>query len=140
MMKAPERFMTTRSPFLFLTVVRFWNLSGARILGFEGGLLGGEARGAADVEGAHGELGAGLADGLGGDDAHRQADLHDLAGGEIASVAQGADPARGLAGEHGADADALDARGLHVVGRLLGDLGRWPTMTLPSMDRGCRPG
>ena len=101
-------------------------LDGARVLGFEGGLLGGVAGGAADVEGAHGELGAGLADGLGGDDAHRQAHLHELAGGEVAAVAQGAHAALGLAGEHGADAHPLDARGLDGVGRLLGDLARWP--------------
>ena len=33
-------------------------------------------RRATDVEGAHGELGAGLADGLGSDDADRLADVH----------------------------------------------------------------
>ena len=39
------------------------------------GGLGDGGGGAADVEGAHGELGAGLADGLGGDDADGGADL-----------------------------------------------------------------
>jgi hypothetical protein len=36
-----------------------------------------------DVEGAHGELRAGLADGLGGDDADGFADLRDLVGGGL---------------------------------------------------------
>ena len=94
----------------------------AGVLGLQGGLLGGVAGRAPDVEGPHGELGARLADGLGGDDAHRQPHLHELAGGEVAPVAEGAHPALGLAGEHGADAHPLDARGLGGVGGLLPDL------------------
>ena len=39
------------------------------------------------VEGAHRQLGAGLADRLGGDDADRLADVDDLAGGQRAAVA-----------------------------------------------------
>jgi hypothetical protein len=64
----------------------------------------------------------GLADGLGGDDAHRHPHLHQLAGGQVAPVAERAHPAQRLAGEHGPDAHLLDARGLHRVGALLGDL------------------
>ena len=64
------------------------------------------------MEGAHGELGAGLADGLGGDHARRLAHLHQAAGGQVAAVAADADAAPGLAGEHGTDAHALDARRL----------------------------
>ena len=74
------------------------------------------------MEGAHGELGSRLADRLGGDDAHRHADLDDLAGGEVASVAQGADAARGGAGQNRADADVIDAGGIHVGGLVFGDL------------------
>ena len=47
----------------------------AGVLGGDLGGLGDGGCGAADVEGAHGELGAGLADGLGGDDADGGADL-----------------------------------------------------------------
>ena len=42
---------------------------------------------AADVERTHGELRAGFADGLRGDDADRFAELDDLAGREVAAVA-----------------------------------------------------
>ncbi len=44
-------------------------------------------RDAADVEGTHGELRAGLADGLRGDDADRFAELDHLAGRQVAAVA-----------------------------------------------------
>jgi hypothetical protein len=44
------------------------------------------------VEGPHGELGARLTDGLGGQDAHRLADLDRSTVGQIAAVAFGADP------------------------------------------------
>ena len=55
------------------------------------------------VEGTHRELGAGLADRLGRDDADGLADVHRLAGGQRAAVAHGAGADRGLTGEHGAD-------------------------------------
>ena len=93
----------------------------ARVLRFDRRLLGTERGRAADVERAHGELGSGFADRLGGDDAHRHADFDDLAGGEIASVAQGADAARGGAGQNRADADVIDARRVHVSGLVFGD-------------------
>ena len=65
--------------------------------------------GAADVEGAHRELGARLADRLGGDDADRLADVDHVAAGEVAAVARDADAAPRLAGEHRADLDLVDA-------------------------------
>ena len=46
---------------------------------------------AAGVERAHRQLGAGLADGLRRDDAHRLADADPLAGGQVAAVAGAAD-------------------------------------------------
>src|SRR6185503_6820507 len=51
---------------------------------------------AARVESTHGELGAGLTDGLGGDDAHRLAELDGATSGERAPVARGADAVDGL--------------------------------------------
>ena len=54
-------------------------LHDAVVLGFFGGLFMSPARGAADVEGSHRQLGAGLADRLGGDDADRLAQIHQFA-------------------------------------------------------------
>src|SRR6185503_4510264 len=65
---------------------------------------------AAGVERPHRELGARLADRLGGDDAYRLADLHQTPGREIAAVAQAADAVDGLARRDGADVDLSDAR------------------------------
>ncbi|CAN4038227.1 Arginine-binding extracellular protein ArtP, partial [Dysosmobacter welbionis] len=59
----------------------------------------------AGVEGTHGQLGAGFADGLGGNDADRLARTHRLLGGQVHAVALGAHAAVGLAGQHGADHD-----------------------------------
>ena len=66
-------------------------------------------RGAADVERAHRELRARLADRLGGDDADRLADVDPVAAREVAPVAERAHAASRLAGEHRADDDLLDA-------------------------------
>src|SRR4029453_12347465 len=57
------------------------------------------------VEGAHRQLGAGLTDRLGGDDADRLPDLHELAGRQRAAVAGGAGAEQRLTGEHAADLD-----------------------------------
>ena len=76
---------------------------------------------AADVEGPHGELGAGLADRLGGDDAHGHADLDELAGRQVHAVAAPADAQRGLAGHRAADLDLLDLHLLELPGRGQGD-------------------
>ena len=72
-------------------------------------LLGGAGGGAAVVEGPHRELRAGLADGLGGDDAHRLAHLGQAPGGQHPPVALAAHAPPGLAGQHGADLDPLVA-------------------------------
>ena len=75
------------------------------------------ARGhAADVEGAHGELGARLADRLGGDDADGHALLDEVAGGQVHAVAEPADAQRGLAGHRAADLDLLDLHLLELAG------------------------
>src|SRR5215471_8590698 len=71
-----------------------------------------DLRRAADMERAHGELRARLADRLRGDDAHRLAHVDRGAAGEIAPVALGAHAPGGLTGEHGADAQFLHAGGL----------------------------
>ena len=57
-------------------------------------LLGAALRRAADVEGAHGQLRARLADRLRGDHADRLADVHRRAAGEVAPVAMAADADR----------------------------------------------
>ncbi len=77
--------------------------------------------GSADVEGTHGELRAGFADGLRGDDADRFAQFDHAPGGQVAAVALGANAAPGFARKHGANLDALDARRLNGVGELFGD-------------------
>ena len=72
--------------------------------------LGLRLRGAADVEGAHGQLGARLADALRRDHADRLADVDRRAARQIAAVAQAAHPAQAVAGQHRADRHALDHR------------------------------
>jgi hypothetical protein len=59
----------------------------AALLGLD--LEGLQPRDAADVERAHGELGAGLADGLGGDDTDGGAALDHAAGGRVEAVGAG---------------------------------------------------
>src|SRR5208283_3396467 len=93
-----------------------------RVLEVDAVLLGDLGRRAADMEGAHRELSARLADGLGGDDAHRLADLHGAAGGQVAAVALAADAVPGLAGQHRPDGDFLYPGLVDLVGDLLGDL------------------
>ena len=73
------------------------------------------------MERAHGKLRAGFADGLRGDDADRFAEFDHAARSEVAAVAQRADSATRFAGEHGANAYALDTRALNRVGELFGD-------------------
>ena len=64
------------------------------------------------MEGTHGELGSGLADGLCSDDADCFAEFDEAARGKVAAVAENADAALGFAGEHGANLDALNAGSL----------------------------
>ena len=72
---------------------------------------------AADVEGPHGELGAGLADRLRGDDPDGHAHLDELPGGQVHAVAPAADAQRRLAGHRAADLDLLDLHVLELLGR-----------------------
>ena len=66
-------------------------------------------RRATDVERAHGELGARLADRLRRDDADRFADVDRRAAGEVAAVAGGAATGPQIAGQRRADLDRLHA-------------------------------
>ena len=86
------------------------------------GLLGRTGGRAADVERTHGQLRAGLADGLRGDDADRFAALHQAAGGQVAAVAELANAALGFAGQHRADLDALDTGLFDLRRQVFGDL------------------
>ena len=92
-------------------------------LGVEGrldaGLLGAALGGAADVEGAHGELRSRLTDGLGGDDADGLTDVYRRAAGQITAVTFHANAAVQLAGQHRANQDFLDPGPLDPLHRLL---------------------
>src|SRR2546423_955738 len=81
-----------------------------------------EARGSADVERAHRELRARLADTLRGDDADGLADVDGLARGEVASVTLDADAAARLACQNRAYADALHAAALNLLSEVFVDL------------------
>ena len=85
------------------------------------GLLGAALRRAADMEGAHRQLRAGLADRLRRDDADRLADVDDRAARQIAPVALAADADLRLAGQHRADRHRVDAGPLDRVDRVLVD-------------------
>ena len=98
------------------------------------------ARHTTGVEGPHGELGAGLADRLGGDDADGLADVHPLAGGERAAVALAADADLGLADQHAVRADGLHP-GLgqpvdHRLGRVFPGLGQHHAVDLDVLRHG----
>src|SRR5208283_927531 len=89
---------------------------GAVVLGLDLRNLEDLRRGAADVERPHRELGAGLADGLGGDDADGFAEFDEPAGGEVAAIAMNADAVLAFAGEHRTDAHAVNAGQLDPFG------------------------
>src|SRR5207253_2947792 len=84
-------------------------------------LLGAALHRTADMEGAHGELGAGLADRLRRDDADRLADIDARAACQIATIAAGAHADPTLAGEGRADEDRIDAGRVDLLDRVLGD-------------------
>src|SRR5205814_9610843 len=95
---------------------------GAVVLGVGARLLAHARCRSTDVEGAHGELRAWLADGLRGDHAGGFAEFDHASGGEVASVTGDADAALRLARQHGTDLHPLDARRLDSAGELFGDL------------------
>ena len=74
---------------------------------------------AAGVEDPHRQLGAGLADGLGGHDADGFALLDQLPGRAVKAIAVAADAFFGLAGEDRADLDLGDAGFLDLLGLLI---------------------
>src|SRR5690606_4543211 len=78
-------------------------------------------RRATDVERAHGELGARLADRLGGDDAYRLADIDRRTASEVAAVAGGAAALAKVAGKRRADAHRLHLVGFDDIDVLLGE-------------------
>src|SRR5881296_751483 len=80
------------------------------------------ARRAPDVEGAHRELRAGLADRLRGDDADRLAELGQPPGAQVAAVAHDAYTPCRVAGQCPPDAHALESRVLDLLRQLFGDL------------------
>ena len=97
-------------------------LEEAVVLRLQGGLLADAAGGSADMEGPHGELGAGFADGLGGDHSDGLAHLDHFAGGQISPVATHANSAPRLAGQHGADFHPLNTGSLNGSGQVFVDL------------------
>src|SRR5512132_4409585 len=70
--------------------------------------------GAADVERPHRQLRPRLADGLRGDNTDSFTELHEIAGGEVSTVAHRADASATLACEHRPDLELLDADALQV--------------------------
>src|SRR5215472_1423050 len=87
----------------------------------QGSLLGAPARGATDVEGAHGELSARLPDRLGGDDSYRLAEIDQVPAPQVAAIAAHAHAAARLAGQHRANLDSLDTRILDLLDAVLID-------------------
>ncbi len=73
------------------------------------------------VEGTHGELGTGLTDGLGGDNAGGQTFFNQLAGGEIDAVALRTDTGERFAGERRTDANGFDVEVFNLGGDGLAD-------------------
>ena len=84
------------------------DLHRALVRRFQEGLVD-DLRRTAHVEGTHGELRAGLADRLRGDDADSLADVDRRTAGQIAAVADRADACPDLAGQSRADAHRLNA-------------------------------
>ena len=76
-------------------------------------------RAAPDVEGPHRQLGAGLADRLGGDDADRFAGVDQHATTQVTAVALGAQAVAHVAGQRGAHAHLVDAELLDSLDQIL---------------------
>jgi hypothetical protein len=113
--------MTTRKPSEPVTG-RAGDADRTVVAAFEERLLG-HLGGAADVEGPHRQLGAGLADRLGGDDADRFTDVHRRAAGQVAAVAGAADADLGFAGQDRTHLHRLHRSGFDGVGHVLGQVG-----------------
>ena len=75
----------------------------------------GSRGGAADVEGAHGELRAGFADRLRRDDTHRLTDIDPVTACEVATVTLRANAVAGLTGYRGTHFDLVDAHVLELL-------------------------
>ena len=85
------------------------------------------------VERPHRQLGAGLTDRLGGDDADRLADVHELAGRERTAVAGRADADGALTGEDRTHLDRLDAGTDQLLDQHVADEGRAALFVLEVM-------
>ena len=115
------RPITTGRPAELMTTLRFL-ISTLRVeRRLDRGLLGAALRRAADMEGAHRQLRAGLADRLRRDDADRLADIDDRAARQVAPIALAAHADLRLAGQHRADRHRVDAGPLDRVDRVLVD-------------------
>ncbi|OIQ83694.1 hypothetical protein GALL_344920 [mine drainage metagenome] len=90
----------------------------ARALGLDAGNNRRARSCAADVEGAHGQLRAGFADGLGGNHADSLAGVDQHAAAQVAAIALGAHAVAGFAGEGGAHLDFVDAGGLDQIQKI----------------------
>src|SRR5260370_22235343 len=89
--------------------------------GLDRRLLGPALRGTTNVEGAHGQLGAGLADRLRSDNADRLTDIDDGAARKVAAIAFAADTDARFTGQHRADRYRVDAGPLELVDGVLID-------------------
>ena len=121
MMSWPLRVRATVSPWSLVTAVMRIELDGAGLLGLDVVLADVALDHAADVEGTHGQLRAGLADRLGGDDADGHAFLDQIAGGQVHAVAEPAHAQGRLAGHRAADQDLVQAQLLDLAGLVPGD-------------------
>ena len=94
----------------------------ATLAGLDLRLLINGRRRATDVEGAHRQLSARLANGLRGNDADGFTMLGALAGGEVAPITTGTNAVLCLAGERRPHLDAVEANVLDGLGGVFGDL------------------
>ena len=142
------RPITTGTPSLLTTTLRFLICTVRIERGLDARLLGAALHRAADVEGAHGELGARLADRLRGDDADRLADIDRRAARQIAAVAlarrrrawsRRSGPSGSCTVSMPARVDLLDLRLVDQLAGLDDELRRsaGPSRPPPRCGRGC---
>src|SRR5260370_1338441 len=113
----PEESRTS-SAATTLDVLEVHELDDAVVARFKRGAFGNAGGRSTDMEGTHGELRAGFANRLRGDDSDGFAQFDHAPGGEVAPIAQRANAAAGLRGGHGTNSHALNTRALHLVGQL----------------------